>query len=46
VLHDIAALRPASLDELGRVKGVGASKLQRYGAQVLAALRQAPAGPA
>ncbi len=43
VLHDIATLRPASLDELGRVKGVGASKLQRYGAQVLAALRLTPA---
>ena len=35
VLHELAAVRPVSLDELGQVKGVGASKLQRYGAAVL-----------
>jgi ATP-dependent DNA helicase RecQ len=34
-LREIAAARPASLDELGQVKGVGASKLQRYGGKVL-----------
>jgi ATP-dependent DNA helicase RecQ len=34
-LREIAAARPASLDELGQVKGVGASKLQRYGGRVL-----------
>ena len=39
VLRDIAATRPATLDELGRIKGVGASKLARYGAGVLAVLR-------
>jgi ATP-dependent DNA helicase RecQ len=35
VLREIAAVRPASLDELGQIKGVGASKLQRYGVGVL-----------
>jgi ATP-dependent DNA helicase RecQ len=39
VLRDIAAIRPASLNELGQVKGVGASKLLRYGPAVLACLR-------
>ena len=34
-LREIAAARPSSLDELGSIKGVGASKLQRYGGQVL-----------
>jgi ATP-dependent DNA helicase RecQ len=38
VLRDIAAVRPATLEELGQIKGVGASKLQRYGASVLALL--------
>jgi ATP-dependent DNA helicase RecQ len=35
VLRDIAAVCPADLDELAQIKGVGASKLQRYGAAVL-----------
>jgi ATP-dependent DNA helicase RecQ len=35
VLREIAAVRPASVAELGQVKGVGASKLERYGARVL-----------
>jgi ATP-dependent DNA helicase RecQ len=35
VLREIAAVRPATLDELGEIKGVGASKLQRYGTAVL-----------
>ena len=39
VLREIAAVRPASLDELGEIKGVGASKLQRYGDGVLAVIR-------
>ena len=34
-LREIAAARPSSLEELGMVKGVGASKLQRYGGRVL-----------
>ncbi len=44
VLREIAAVCPASLDELGEIKGVGASKLQRYGAGVLGILREY-AGP-
>jgi ATP-dependent DNA helicase RecQ len=39
VLRDIAALRPAGLDEMAQIKGVGASKLARYGAAVLAVVR-------
>ena len=39
VLRDIAAQRPASLDALGQIKGVGASKLARYGAGVLAVVQ-------
>lgn len=35
VLHDIALERPATLDELGMIRGVGGSKLARYGAAVL-----------
>ncbi|CAH2599094.1 ATP-dependent DNA helicase RecQ [Rhodovastum atsumiense] len=42
VLREIAAVRPASLDELGEVKGVGASKLTRYGARVLGVVRDTP----
>ena len=38
VLREIAAVQPVSLDELGQIKGVGASKLQRYGVEVLAVL--------
>jgi ATP-dependent DNA helicase RecQ len=37
-LREIAATRPSSLDELAEIKGVGQSKLQRYGAAVLRAL--------
>ena len=40
VLREIAAVRPDSLDELGQIKGVGASKLQRYGAGVLGVLQE------
>jgi ATP-dependent DNA helicase RecQ len=39
-LHEIARSEARSLDELGQVKGVGAFKLQRYGAAVLAVLAQ------
>ncbi len=39
VLREIAAIRPATEDELGQLKGVGASKLARYGAGVLAVVR-------
>jgi hypothetical protein len=35
VLRGIAAARPGNADALGVLKGVGASKLARYGAAVL-----------
>ncbi len=38
VLRDIASEHPSDLGALGHIKGVGASKLDRYGAQVLASL--------
>jgi ATP-dependent DNA helicase RecQ len=41
-LREIAATRPASLAELGKVSGIGESKLARYGQQVLEALAAAP----
>jgi len=41
VLRDIAAVRPLDLDALGEIKGVGTSKLSRYGGEVLAVLRHA-----
>jgi ATP-dependent DNA helicase RecQ len=45
VLRDIATMRPSSLDELAQIKGVGASKLERYGRHVLGVLTaQVPLG--
>ena len=41
VLREIAAVKPLGEDELGQIKGVGASKLARYGAGVLATVRAA-----
>ncbi len=38
-LREIAAVRPAAMATLGEVKGVGASKLARYGEGVLAVVR-------
>ncbi len=38
VLRDIAALNPRDAAQLGTIKGVGASKLERYGDEVLALL--------
>ncbi len=35
VLRDIAAVRPETLTALGEIKGVGSSKLDRYGADLL-----------
>jgi ATP-dependent DNA helicase RecQ len=40
VLREVAAVRPESLDELAQIKGVGASKLQRYGTAVLEVVGQ------
>ncbi len=40
VLREIAVSRPGDLDELGDIKGVGGSKLSRYGAAVLAIVQK------
>jgi len=40
-LAEIASARPASLDALGGISGVGAKKLERYGPALLALLRGA-----
>ena len=40
VLREICSAPPVDLDDLGEIKGVGASKLQRYGAAVLRITRQ------
>jgi ATP-dependent DNA helicase RecQ len=37
-LREIAAARPQTLVELSRIQGVGAAKLDRYGAAMLAAV--------
>jgi ATP-dependent DNA helicase RecQ len=38
-LREIAAARPGTLVELGRVQGVGAAKLERYGEAMLGVVR-------
>ncbi|MGI4951029.1 MAG: HRDC domain-containing protein, partial [Janthinobacterium lividum] len=40
VLREIATARPSDMDQLGDIKGVGGSKLSRYGAAVLAIVRK------
>jgi len=40
-LHAIAEVRPASLDQLGTVKGVGPAKLKLYGQALLDAVAAA-----
>jgi ATP-dependent DNA helicase RecQ len=40
VLREIVAARPATLDALGQLRAVGASKLARYGAQVIEVTRR------
>ena len=39
-LRDMAALRPASLSELGQLVGIGARKLEAYGEAFLSVIRQ------
>jgi ATP-dependent DNA helicase RecQ len=39
-LIEMAAAKPGNLDELGRVHGVGAAKLARYGSAFLAVIRE------
>jgi ATP-dependent DNA helicase RecQ len=34
-LHEIARIRPGTLNELGRISGVGAKKLEAYGAEIV-----------
>jgi ATP-dependent DNA helicase RecQ len=46
VLMDMVELRPLSLAELGRLSGIGASKLERYGAEFLAVLKEHGPKPA
>jgi ATP-dependent DNA helicase RecQ len=41
-LREVAATRPASLAELGKVSGIGENKLAKYGEQVLSALSAGP----
>jgi ATP-dependent DNA helicase RecQ len=38
-LREIAAARPATLAELGRLQGIGAAKLERFGEAMLAVVR-------
>jgi len=40
-LEAIATVLPASLDELGAVKGIGPAKLERFGDEILALVEQA-----
>jgi ATP-dependent DNA helicase RecQ len=40
-LREIAATKPKTLNELSTVQGVGATKLERYGEAMLAALSAA-----
>ena len=42
-LRDIARLRPRDLAELEQAHGIGPAKASRYGAELLAVLRDAPA---
>ena len=42
-LEEIVARRPRTIAELADVPGIGPAKLERYGAEVLAALASAPA---
>jgi ATP-dependent DNA helicase RecQ len=44
-LEEIAAQKPGSLDALARVYGIGAVKLEKYGATVLDIVRRQRAGP-
>jgi ATP-dependent DNA helicase RecQ len=39
-LREMTQLRPQNLDELGRLSGIGARKLEAYGDAFLAVIRQ------
>ena len=38
-LAEIAAARPASMDDLGAISGIGVKKLERYGTMLLELVR-------
>ena len=40
VLRDVADIKPATMQQLGEIRGVGASKLQRYGTAILALIKR------
>jgi ATP-dependent DNA helicase RecQ len=44
-LRSIAGLRPASLDELGTISGIGQNKLAKFGSAVLAVVNEADITP-
>ncbi len=43
VLVDLARTAPGTLTALGRVKGIGPAKLERYGAEILEAISSSTA---
>jgi ATP-dependent DNA helicase RecQ len=45
-LREIALTRPADSDQLSDITGIGAAKVERYGEEVLALVRQAGLAPA
>ena len=45
VLQGIAAARPRTLDELAAVKGIGPTRVERYGADVLRLVAEVAASP-
>jgi ATP-dependent DNA helicase RecQ len=40
-LREIATTRPSTLSELTGISGIGEAKVQRYGSDILAALKEA-----
>ena len=45
-LIEVARRRPGSLDALADIPGIGGSKLERYGAALLAVIAAEPGGAA
>jgi len=43
-INDIAAAQPATARELSRISGIGPTKLERYGADILAVISGGPGG--
>jgi ATP-dependent DNA helicase RecQ len=42
-LHEIAAIRPQTREELSAISGIGPAKLERYADELLEALAATPA---